>query len=226
MTIDVPPNLYEDNNWMGLALYASFSFCGHPETLIENLKSDIPHFLYCQFRSSVAGLDDEILSCYTSREEIMWLLNLGGFIWISYVPGEPLKRILRQSNHIEASIVSDWPCMMVKKCALRLFYEHDEMLFRQKLIHMNGLICEYRDSINQYMDEQEADDEIGLGRIAVSTDHFRIEKITRRARQTETNETRKQHRESDLLVSWQFFKQWLFFKCTINSPFVSVPLPD
>ncbi|XP_059453459.1 uncharacterized protein LOC132183998 [Corylus avellana] len=89
VTIDIPPNLYNDNNWMGLALYASFSINGDRETVLENVNSKIRQFLYVQLVANVAGVDDIFIKgCQTSTLEIVWLNNIGEFIWISYVPGE------------------------------------------------------------------------------------------------------------------------------------------
>ncbi|KAE8100364.1 hypothetical protein FH972_018271 [Carpinus fangiana] len=128
VTIDIPPNLCDDNDCMGLALCASFSMGGDQDTIIDNLVSEIPHILSCQFGTSVSSLDDESFACETSRAEIMWLINQGGFIWIwiSYVPGERVKNIFRQYGHIEASFASDWPGVTVQKCALRLLYQLDQ----------------------------------------------------------------------------------------------------
>ena len=79
----------------------------------------------------------------TSKEEITWLLELGEFIWISYVPGEPSKNILQHCSRIEASFVSDWPGVIVQKCALQLLYQHDQVQFVQELQHCNiNLISE------------------------------------------------------------------------------------
>ena len=157
VAIDIPPNLYNDNNWMGVALCVCFSFGGNRETLLENLVSEIPHFLYCQFRRTVAGgIDDELsLGCSISKAAISWLLNVGEFIWISYVPGETCKNILRQCNRVESSFVSDWPGVMVQDCGLRLLYQCDLVEFKQKLEQCNALISEYSDLACQLMVDQE-----------------------------------------------------------------------
>jgi hypothetical protein len=107
--------------------------------------SEIPQFLYCQVRTSVAGVNDEILACQTSKVEIMWLNNLGRFIWISYVPGEPFKNMLRQCSRIEGLFVSDWPGVMVQECGLRLLYQRDLEEFEQKLKQCNVLISDHSD---------------------------------------------------------------------------------
>jgi hypothetical protein len=150
VTIDIPSNLYNDNNWKGFALCASFSIDGDPETIIDNWVSETPHFLNCQFRTGVAGLDDKDFGCGTSRIEIMMLICLGQFIWISYVPGEPFKYMLRQCSSIEASFESDWwPCVTVQTCGFRLLFQHDQVEFEQKLKHCKALIEQLANSISQ-----------------------------------------------------------------------------
>ena len=55
----------------------------------------------------MANVDDQKIAFCTSKEEATWLLDLGEFIWISYVLGEPFKNMLQHYSHIEASFVSD-----------------------------------------------------------------------------------------------------------------------
>ena len=142
MTIEIPPNLYEDNNWLGLSLYASILIPRGQENAVPANSS---HFLYCQFQTSKASLDNQILVCRTTDEEDNWLQKIFGFIWISYIPGEALKDMLHQCGHIKASFVSDWPSVMVQKCGLRLLYQHDLSQFEQQLKHCNASISAHRD---------------------------------------------------------------------------------
>ena len=142
MTMDLPSNLYHDSNCMGLVLYASFSIHGDPNFILGHLNSGKSHSLYCQCQMSMANVDDQTIAFCTSKEEVTWLLELGEFIWISYVPGEPFKNILQHCSRIEASFVSDWPGVIVQKCALQLLYQHDQVQFEQELRHCNNLISE------------------------------------------------------------------------------------
>ena len=142
MTIEIPPNLYGDNNWLGLSLYASILIPRGQENAVPANSS---HFLYCQFQTSKASLDNLILVCRTTDEEDHWLHQLFGLNWISYIPGEALKDMLHQCGHIKASFVSDWPSVMVQKCGLRLLYQHDLSQFEQQLKHCNATISARRD---------------------------------------------------------------------------------
>ena len=92
----------------------------------------------------MANEGDETISFSTSIAEITCLINnLGEFISISYIPGEPFKIMLQhRSNNMKASFVSDWTGVIVQKCALHLLYQNDQVEFEQELIHYNNMILE------------------------------------------------------------------------------------
>ena len=143
---------------------------------------------------SMANVDDQTIAFSTNKEEITWLLNLGEFIWICYVPGEPFKNMLPHCSHIEASFVSDWPGVIVQNCALQLLYQHDQVQFEQELKHCNNLISENRKLVCKQQDE-------GLQRKIFSNIDFEVKIFPRLIGQPETDETEIQLGQSDLLVS-------------------------
>ena len=148
MTIDLPPNLYLDINWTGFVVYAFFSIQGDSHAILEIMRSRIPQYIYVQFQTSTVDLDDKIFGS-SSIIGAMWLYNLGGFIWISYFPGEYIKDVLQLCSDMEASFVSEWPGVIVKKCGLRLLYQRDLEQFNQKLKHCEALYSGYQDSLEQ-----------------------------------------------------------------------------
>nr|POE94869.1 tmv resistance protein n [Quercus suber] len=202
VTIDLPSNLYHDSNWMGLVLYASFSIHGDPNIIFSNLASGKSHFLYCQCQTSMANVDDQTIAFSTNKEEITWLLNLGEFIWICYVPGEPFKNMLPNCSHIEASFMSDWSGVIVQNCALQLLYQHDQVQFAQELKHCNNLILENQKLVckqqedKKKINEQYHVDEGLQGKIFSNID-FEVKIFPRH--QLETDETEIQLGQSDLL---------------------------
>ena len=103
---------------------------------------------------TMTNIDDQTIAFSTSKEEITWLLALGEFIWISYVPGESFKKMLQHCSRIEASFVSDWPGVIVQKCALQLLYQHDQVQFEQELKHCNNLISQNRELIRKQQEDQ------------------------------------------------------------------------
>ncbi|XP_050282592.1 uncharacterized protein LOC126723297 isoform X2 [Quercus robur] len=184
VTIDLPSNLYHDSNWMGLVLYASFSINGDPNIIFSNLASGKSHFLYCQCQTSMANVDNQKIAFSTNKEEITWLLNLGEFIWICYVPGKPFKNLLRHCSHIEASFESDWSGVIVQNCALQLLYQHDQVQFEQELKHCNKLISENRKLVCKQQEDQKKKNEL------------------------ETDETEIQLGQSDLLENQEKVDKW------------------
>ena len=133
---------------MGLVLYASFSIHEDPNIVVNNLVSGKPYFLYCQCLTSMANTCDETISFSTSIAEITWVINnLGEFILISYIPGEPFKIMLQHRSNMKASFVSDWIGVIVQKHALHLLYQHDQVQFEQELIHCNNMILEQQEII-------------------------------------------------------------------------------
>ena len=203
MTIDLPPNLFQDSNWMGLILYAFFSIQVDPGPIFPSAL--VPHFLYCQFVMSTGdyiGVHD----CCTSGMEIMWLYNLRGFIWITYIPGEASEDAWRQLSHIEASFVSDWPSAIVKKCGFRLLYQHDQEQFEQKLKHCNCLLSNFMDSHCQFLaaqdkrTERNPDNEVGHGRNVHSNGLVTVAPVIRLSYALEIVKKKTRLLKSDLLV--------------------------
>ena len=156
---------------------------------------------------SVANVNDQTIAFSTSKEEITWLLELGEFIWISYVPGEPFKNMLQHCSHIEASFVSDWSGVTVQKCALQLLYQHDQVQFEQELKHCNNLIRENRELIRKQQEDRKKRKQYhvdeGLQRKIFSNIGSEVKLFPRLINQPETDETETEIGQSDLLVSYQ-----------------------
>ena len=152
--MDLPSNLYHNNNWMGLILYASFSIKGDSNFILSNLNSGESHSLYYQFQMSMANVDDQTIAFSTSEEEITWLLEIGEFIWISYILGEPFTIMLQLCSRIKASFMSDWLGVIVYNCALQLLYQQDQVQFEQELKQCNNLISENRELIRKQQEDQ------------------------------------------------------------------------
>ena len=203
VTIDLPSNLYHDNDLMGLILYASFSFHGNPDIILNYLVSGISQFLYCQCQTVMANVDDQIIICSAHIEVGIWLINLREFIWISYIPGEPFKEMLQHSRDIKATFVSDWPNVMVQKCALRLLYQHDQVQFEQELRHCNDLILEQQEISRKHTEdyEKKRNEQCGVDETKIfSTSGYKVQLVPRFIDQSKTNETKTKLGKSDLLV--------------------------
>ena len=164
---------------------------------------------------SMANVDDQTITFSTSKEEITWLLELGEFIWISYVPGEPFKNMLQHCSCIEASFVSDWPGVIVQKCALQLLYQHDQVQFKQELKHCNNLISDNRELLRKQQEYQKKINEQfhvdeGLEKKHISNIDFEEKIFPGVIDELETDETETQLGRSDLQVSHPLYMSILF----------------
>ena len=143
----------------------------------------------------MANVDNQKIAFSTNKEEITWLLNLGEFIWICYVPREPFKNMLPHCSHIEASFVSDWSGVIVQNCALQLLYQHDQVQFEQELKHCNNLILENRELVRKQQEDQKKRNEQyhadeGLQRKIFSNIDFEVKLLPRVIDQSETDKPR------------------------------------
>ncbi|KAL4594440.1 hypothetical protein ACB092_12G021100 [Castanea dentata] len=123
--IDLSNVFFNDSKWMGLVLCAYFSSDKHQTAIIENPNSSISHHLICILETDVAGPELGIHVHRTIKEEFTWLDTEGGFLWLCYIPCWPFLERLNQCSCIKASIISDWPGIIVKKCGLRFNHMHD-----------------------------------------------------------------------------------------------------
>lgn len=133
------------NDWMGLVLCAYFSVHEDQTNIFQIPNSTISHNLICLFETDVAGLEQELHIHSTNIEEFMFLEIEGGFLWLSYIPRCWFPDWLNQCSCLKASIMSDWPGLMVQKCGLRFSHVHDEeefeqIIYRCHLASENGVL--------------------------------------------------------------------------------------
>nr|XP_048319464.1 uncharacterized protein LOC112493411 [Ziziphus jujuba var. spinosa] len=140
LTIQLPPSLYGDGNWIGLALCAYFSDLQHQE---------IPHRLTCQMKTEKVGLESQHEFQITNEE--LKKLNSGEFIWMSYIPRRWFSDRLKHCSLIEASFESDRQKLSAYKCGARLLYQHDEEEFKQTINHC---MASFSDSISDRFTQQ------------------------------------------------------------------------
>ena len=171
---------------MGLVLYASFSIHRDPNFILSNLNSGNSQSLYCPCQMSMANVKDQTIAFSTSKEEITWLLELGEFIWISYVPGEPFKNMLQHCSGIEASFVSDRPGVILNQ-------------YNQEISEIRELVCKQQEDQKKRNEQYLVDG--GLQRKIFSNFDFEVKIFPRLIDQSETDDTETQLGQSDWLVS-------------------------
>ena len=124
--IKLPTNLYDDNDWRGLVICASFAVHEHSTT------ADMSFKLLCHLTSNGCCLNP--VSLYSdTKDEFKWSY-IRGFIWITYLPRAMLEELKGQTN-VEARIYSSCPYLTVRKCGIRLLYQEDAEDFKKELIH-------------------------------------------------------------------------------------------
>ncbi|XP_042961209.1 uncharacterized protein LOC122295976 isoform X3 [Carya illinoinensis] len=133
VTMELPTNMHNDSAWVGLLICASFTFQENQIEFLESLESEIPHHLICFFDTDIHSLRP-IHVYRTAKQEFKWLHFLNGFIWLSYIPIWWLPNGIQCCNHIEVSIMSDWPGWIVNNCGLRFLSSQDLGDFMQLLL--------------------------------------------------------------------------------------------
>ena len=129
MTIPLPPNVYNDSTWMGLALCASIVVEVNGTAVLDILDSETSYTLICHLESSNKCVQP--LHVHHPTREDLKLLQQGGFIWLSYIPRGSLQKLLDHCSRIEASIATDCPGLMVQKCGFHLLYQRGEVEFKE-----------------------------------------------------------------------------------------------
>ncbi|XP_040998843.1 TMV resistance protein N-like isoform X2 [Juglans microcarpa x Juglans regia] len=200
-----------------------------PETLPDN----------CHFRmGTLDGRDDEFLSVNTSRHEIKRFITRGGFCWIAYIPGNQLMCMLNirgggksylpmstQYSHIAASFASESPIITIKKCGLRLLYNHDQVQFEEELKHCNDLFFEYRDSTSPFMADLEKTNETTVTDASPLEIEISIRPILHHVK---TNGTRgESNLKADCVNDWCYAPSKILEWFTHRSAdsLVTIPLP-
>ncbi|KAG7946358.1 hypothetical protein I3843_14G036800 [Carya illinoinensis] len=146
VTFKLPSNLYEDSNWLGLALCASFSVDKDSAAIIENLETS--QELICHLETDIGSVEPLHHVYHPTKEDFM-LIQLGMFTWLSYIPRGSLPEWLNQCTRIKASIASDCPNLAVQKCGFRLIHLHDEVEFKQTLRHCVASLSDAWDLIRR-----------------------------------------------------------------------------
>ncbi|XP_061993336.1 uncharacterized protein LOC133711197 [Rosa rugosa] len=106
LTILLPPDLYRDANWIGLAFCASFAALKNSSAnFANNVDPGLPHHLTCHLEKDDGGSLESLHDYCTTNEEFQWM-HLGGFMWLSYIPRTWFSDQLNDCGCLEASITA------------------------------------------------------------------------------------------------------------------------
>ncbi|KAM6565485.1 hypothetical protein CsatA_024613 [Cannabis sativa] len=133
LRMQIPQNLYDDENWRGVMVCAAFSVIEHPGTTVfDTIHSDF--HLVCDFN---LGEDNTCLRVKPVRykKDIFKWLVLRGFIWLVYIPHTAFTKSLNEVRYVEAKMHSfDCHGLAVQRCGMRLLYQHEVKEFKQEIV--------------------------------------------------------------------------------------------
>lgn len=158
--IELPQNLTDDENWMGIAVCAAFSVHEHLGAAIETSFK-----LLCHLHTEVYCLNPAPMFCVT-KDRFKWLF-VRGFIWLTYIPRCLLLAELNGKKYIEISIYNECPGLIRHNLSARLMYRHDVEEFRQSITKCMTSLFDNMDCIRRFVDDESQADEI-----ETSTDHY------------------------------------------------------
>ncbi|KAM5585404.1 disease resistance protein Roq1-like [Rosa sericea] len=130
--IQLPPSLGGDENWIGVAICASYS--------PVQLNPQVSAYLKCVLRTEMNNLTS-VHRHQMTNEEVKWCVSSERkFIWLSYLPRHWFFYQLNDESALRASSFSSSPGLWFKEeCGLRLVYRQDEEEFKQLCISLNSL---------------------------------------------------------------------------------------
>ena len=147
-TIKLPPNLHEDNNWMGLAICASFSIHEHPSSLSETSLKILCHLITNGSCVNVVPVH------FITIDKFSWL-HVCGFVWLTYVPNA-LITDLKEGSYVSARIYNRIPGLVVNNCSIRLLYKQDFPEFKQAIIQCWTSFFDDLDPIFRFVTDEDA----------------------------------------------------------------------
>ncbi|KAB2626686.1 TMV resistance protein N-like [Pyrus ussuriensis x Pyrus communis] len=129
--IQLPPNLYDDSNWLGVAVCGYFTVHEHRPTnettpdSEETCPAQTHPALVCELLTNVAS---KRIFGTEFTNKAMWLdawLDACCFTWFIYIPCVLFSRSLNQCDRICAILTTRNPDIWPHACARRLVYKQD-----------------------------------------------------------------------------------------------------
>lgn len=131
MTIPLPPHLYNDTSWTGLAFGVSFEVDAIGAALLDIEDSETSYNLIGRLEASLECV--ESLHVASLTKEKLKMIKQGGTNFLSWIPRESFQDTLNQCGWIEASFAIDCLGFTVRKCGVCLLYRHNEEEFKEIL---------------------------------------------------------------------------------------------
>ncbi|XP_062001709.1 uncharacterized protein LOC133718846 isoform X2 [Rosa rugosa] len=160
MVLELPPNLENDVNFMGLVVCASFSVHASEADVLKYLKPGLHPQLTCHFQNLSSdhsyGLRAPMIDA-SLENKFMWLYRRG-FIWQEYLPRDLFKDLLHKDTSVKVSFRSDSSQLLeVQKCSFRILYKQDVEKFKHILIQCFTSFFDNDNVIRAYLVEDSGD---------------------------------------------------------------------
>ena len=126
MRISLPPDFYDNPDWMGFAFCVVSHF-----TSIQLLFGIIwikDHLICCQMKTNL-GLMTPPLHYLIREEDVLISLCRRAFIWVSFIPRGILSPQWSRCTWVEFFFVSDSPDVSPQDCGVNLLYQHNLQQF-------------------------------------------------------------------------------------------------
>ena len=111
LRIQLIPNLYTNSDWIGIALFATFTVHKHPTLILDNSATEISHGFSCSLRSDMGNwtVSNKHYITESEHNKFIWLKQRK----IMHVPHAQFSDKLNCSNLLTALFGSDSEDLMV-----------------------------------------------------------------------------------------------------------------
>ena len=129
MRTSLPPDFYDNPDWMGFAFCVVFEFHKHPTAVRDNLdKGSSHHLICCQLKTNL-GLMTPPLHYLVREKDVLISLCRRAFIWVWFIPRGILSPQWSRCTWVEFFFVSDSPDVSPQDCGVYLLYQHNLQQF-------------------------------------------------------------------------------------------------
>jgi hypothetical protein len=136
----LPPNFYNNPDWMGFAVCAVFSFHKHPTAI--NLDSRFPHRFMCHLETNL-GCMSPLFEYSISEDEVLISLYHRAFLWVLFIPRGKLSHHWSQVTWAEFWFLSDSPDVSALKCGVGLVGRQNMEEFNRTIVQLITLVDVY-----------------------------------------------------------------------------------
>ena len=137
---------------MGLALCALFEVDKDVTDVDYIVNSKNSYSLICYLENKIGSVKRRHI--YWPTQQHLMLSQLGGFIWLSYIPHGSFPDGLYDCHYVTVSFTTNCLGLKAQKCGLRPLYRHgDEEDFKKIINHCENSVPDVSLRINQMMNE-------------------------------------------------------------------------